>query len=116
LILCDVTKTQFSFLPFAVEHAFRLVVSLEKALCLRPVGAVEYASCAWEKDNGSATPDNCVSVGVHLANVSVLGKAFHITLLLGVVHFLFQRLTGLNIPLVKPKLGVKDDKRLSILH
>jgi hypothetical protein len=72
------------------------------------------ALLAREQDNGSTTLES-VSVGVHLADVSVLGKALYVPLLLGVVHFLFQRLTGLNILLVKPKLGVKDDKQLSIL-
>jgi hypothetical protein len=85
---------QFAFV-FVVENAIALL--------------------AREQDNSSTTL-KCVSVGVHLADVSVLGKALYVPLLLGVVHFLFQRLIGLNIPLVKPKLGVKDDKRLSALH
>jgi hypothetical protein len=68
------------------------------------------AFLAREQDNSSTTL-KCISVGVHLANVSVLGKALYVALLLGFVHFLFQRLTGLNIPLVKPKLGVKDNEK-----
>jgi hypothetical protein len=79
------------------------------------IGAEEKALGAGKNDNGSTALES-VSVGVHFADVSVLGKALYVPLLLGVVHFLFQRLTGLNILLVKPKLGVKDDKRLSILH
>jgi hypothetical protein len=35
-------------------------------------------------------PDKCVSVSVHFADVGVLGKAFYVTLLLGVVHFLIN--------------------------
>jgi hypothetical protein len=80
------------------------------------IGAEEKALSAGKNGDGSATPDKGVSVGVHLADVSVLGKALYVAFLLGVVHFIFQRLTGLNIPLIKPKLGIKDDNRLSTLH
>jgi hypothetical protein len=80
-------------------------------------GAEEKALSAGKNDYSSATPDKRVSVGVHLADVSVLGKAFYVTLLRRFVHFLFQRFAQLaDVIIVKAKLGVKDQAQLLSFH
>jgi hypothetical protein len=81
------------------------------------VGAEEKALSAGKNDYSSATPDKCVSVGVHFADVGVLGKALYVALLRRFLHLLFQRFAQLaDVIIVKAKLSVKDQAQLLSFH